>query len=290
MLFCQSIQDLCLELLDTESHCDDEYRTKDVLYDNVQRRLEILMIVSLTPDNRSDYVKEFLIAYESKIITEIFEKRMSASGDEISSELIELSVFLLEGLPQNPFCSALLDVIFKDPIKNKLLKGIMSDDADLVFISLRLFTVILKIDPSRGLNGFVSGYVSKPPPERTSDVTSDHVDALFHSLLFISKGFDQPSLEDAHAMHGVIRDSLSFESISKTEIEKCSDDDVVNQLPFLTIQRFTTLLDQPLRITLACLFYSMTGGRETFFSFILQKKKKKKKNSHFSISSRRWFT
>eukprot|EP01059_Diplonema_ambulator_P007394 TRINITY_DN16867_c0_g1_i4.p1 TRINITY_DN16867_c0_g1~~TRINITY_DN16867_c0_g1_i4.p1 ORF type:complete len:506 (+),score=116.47 TRINITY_DN16867_c0_g1_i4:52-1569(+) len=185
VLITQNISKLCKELLDKE-HCD-EYATRELLMEQLQRRIQLLDTVALHP--KEGLKEAFRVEYRRHVVDMIFVERLTTETGVVDQEhVLQLASFILENLKMRPFCDEMLDGLFSAPLK-PLLSAILRNDATLVPSVLNLFLIMFKVRPNKAASVLLTRAIAKCAPlddaENFDTPTLAEIDGLFHPLLFL---------------------------------------------------------------------------------------------------------
>eukprot|EP01064_Diplonema_japonicum_P033164 TRINITY_DN6477_c3_g1_i1.p1 TRINITY_DN6477_c3_g1~~TRINITY_DN6477_c3_g1_i1.p1 ORF type:complete len:712 (+),score=211.88 TRINITY_DN6477_c3_g1_i1:97-2136(+) len=257
-LITQNISKLCKELLDRE-HCD-EYSTKELLMEQLQRRVQLLSAVS--HHAKQHFRETFQQQFTLHVVEQVFVARLQGNLRD-KENVLQLASFLLESLPLKPFCDELVAGLLSPSVKKSLFPAIMESDKCLVPSVLNLFLIMFKVRPNKVADELLAGslkvYTNGVQPDEMYYPSLADINELFHPCLFL--GDDDPKTrKDQHntqlkmqAMCALEKGAAMLECPMKWEpVQPLSECEKPCFLE-LIMQRCATIFDQPIDVTLVLL-------------------------------------
>ena len=268
-MVCMSLREICLDILNRED--EDAYHTKDVLVDQLIRRLAIFEAVSLHPSQ--EFSNAFATSYYDRVLRPVFLDRLANQPQPWTNcgHVLELACYFLQNMEAPPFCDLLVHMLLgvdsDTTLRTGLLKSLDGDSDDMVPASLNVLLLLFRRRPFLTADTLLSPVLSEGSIP-AADLPAlrglyDGIDDLFHPSLFRGKGRDTLPTEDQYVlhtrMHGAAMAERGISSnvpLAWTPGESSPSEPSGVSLPSLIVQKFATIFDQPIDVALVCVHAS----------------------------------
>eukprot|EP01061_Rhynchopus_euleeides_P004226 TRINITY_DN13503_c0_g1_i1.p1 TRINITY_DN13503_c0_g1~~TRINITY_DN13503_c0_g1_i1.p1 ORF type:complete len:787 (+),score=304.51 TRINITY_DN13503_c0_g1_i1:214-2361(+) len=280
-LVCIGLSELCNTFLDHDPDDEDDYFSKEMILEQLMRRLRLLEAVALHPAEA--LVDAFTVSYKKHILEGVFRDSLLAEEEADADRhndsracgwsgkgpVMELLCYFLQNLSIAPFCDdlahLLLGIRWGREVREGILDCIASDDDEMVPAALNVVLLLLKKRPFLTadvlLAPTLAGAAVEPEQLPYVQGLSEGMDRLFNEALFTHKGQeDERTLQDQHMSHVLLQAAVMSDAGSAQlpllqwqPIDCSPAEDPDACLLNLVVQKFATFFDQTAEVTLVLL-------------------------------------